>query len=203
MNKPYMMTDEPKAVKANGDSPIHLTVESMDNDVYFYADVDSDRVLALIRSLTELDSRLRLEADQRGRPENPDPIRLHINSNGGYMDAMAASTDFVQRLKTPVHTIIEGVAASAASLLALAGRKRFITPKSFILIHQFSDFVWGNYGDFEDRAKLHEMLWDQMIDFYAQHTKLTKNKLKKMLRHEFWMNATEAVEYGFVDEILE
>lgn len=197
-----MADDEPKVVRANAEKAVPLTVETTDNHVYFYATVDEDRVLALIKSLRELDTRLRLEAIDRGRPDSPDPIWLHINSGGGYSFDGNAATDFITTLKTPVYTLVEGYAGSAAVDIVLAGRKRFITPQSFMMIHEFSHFVWGKYKDFEDAERLHEMLWDQMVDYMASRTKLTKAKLREMLRHDWWMNAAEALEHGFVDEIL-
>lgn len=198
--KQLMMVEEVKAEAIAVAAP--LTVETVDNHVYFYSTVDEDRVLALTKALRDLDSRLRLEAIERGRPDAPDPIWLHINSGGGYAFDGQAAADFIMGIKTPVYTVVEGYAASAAMDLALAGDKRFITPMSFMLIHEFSHVFWGKYKDFKDVGKLHDMLWDQMVDYYASRTKLTKTKLREMLLHDWWMNANEALEHGFVDEIL-
>lgn len=197
--KQLMMAEEIKA-EAVVVAATPLTVETIDNHIFFYSDVNEDRVLALIQSLSNLDNRLRLEAIERDRKS--DPIWLHINSYGGYMSDGYAAADAIAAMKTPVNIIVEGMAASAAVGLVLSGAKRYITPKSYMMIHEFSQVVWGKYKDFKDDMVLQDMLWKQLVAFYAKHTKLSKSKLRKMLKHNFWMDAAQAVEYGFVDEIL-
>ena len=129
------------AVKASDIAPTPLTVEAVDNHVYFYSDVDSDRCLALIRTIRETDARLRAERISRDLEDHPPvPIWLHIQSGGGYLFAGFGAADELASITTPVYAIVEGLCASSATLIALACPKRFIRPNGFMLIHQFTSF---------------------------------------------------------------
>ena len=84
---------------------------------------------------------------------DPIPIKLHIQSDGGEVFAAFSAVDTIQKCKVPVETIIEGCAASAATIISVAGSRRFITPYSHMLIHQISSGFWGKMHEFEDEMK--------------------------------------------------
>lgn len=202
-----VMEDEvlPKAKKhnaSNGDTP-KLTVETFDNHIYFYSDVDSDRCLALMKQLREVDLRLRNERVSREIPdgENHIPIWLHINSGGGYLFDALATADQIKNIQTPIFSIVEGLCASAATLLSLSCKKRYITKNSFMLIHQFTSVKWGTYEQFVDEMNLQEMLMENLIRFYQEMTKFNAKSLKEILKRDSWYNASQCLESGLVDEI--
>jgi len=117
---------KPGVTVANDDKP-KLTVESFDNHIYFYANVDSDRCLAMMREIREIDSKLRRERETRDIPNKVEltPIWLHIHSGGGELFAGLAVADQLARIRTPIYSIVEGVCASAATLISMACTKRF------------------------------------------------------------------------------
>jgi ATP-dependent protease ClpP protease subunit len=180
-----------------------LTVETIDNHVYFYATVDSDRCLAMIRTIRELDSQLRRERLSRNIPEHIDqtPIWLHIQSGGGELFPGLATADQLAVIQTPIYSIIEGVCASAATLISLACSKRYITASSFMLIHQFSAVHWGTHESFKDEMELQNMLIGLLVNYYQSKSKIPKSNIKKMLKHDTWMNADKCLELGLVDAI--
>jgi ATP-dependent Clp endopeptidase proteolytic subunit ClpP len=193
-----------KEVEANGGGATPLTVEAIDNHVYFYAGVDSDRCLALMLAIREVDAMLRSEQISRGlERDDPTPIWLHINSPGGdTLDGLAAA-DQIAAIRTPVYSVIEGVAASAATLISMACTRRFILPNAFMLVHQLSGFAWGStHEEFKDEMKVQEMTMDKMAAFYAAYSKKTEDEIREMLKRDFWMDASACVEYGFADEVL-
>ena len=180
-----------------------LTVETIDNHVYFYADVDSDRCLALIRAIRETDSTLRNEQLSRGLEGQPlTPIWLHIHSYGGDLFTGFSIADQLSMIKSPIYTIVEGICASAATLIAMTGTKRYILPSSFMLIHQLSSMVWGTHENFKDEMALQQKAMDRLINFYAARSKTDADKIRSMLTRDFWMDAEMCIENGFVDEIL-
>lgn len=189
--------------KSNGDDGTKLTVESFDNHVYFYADVDSDRCLAMIKSIQEVDARLRNERETRRLPDSfpPTPIWLHIQSDGGGLFAGLAAADQLGQIKTPVYSIAEGVCASAATLISMACHRRYITPSSFMLIHQFTAGHWGTHEEFKDEMKLQEMLIELLANFYTGKSKISKEQVKEYLKRDSWFNAKQCLELGLVDEI--
>ncbi|MDZ4671002.1 MAG: Clp protease ClpP [Phototrophicales bacterium] len=180
-----------------------LTVETIDNHIYFYADVDSDRCLALIRAVRETDSTLRNEHLSRGLEGQPlTPIWLHIHSYGGDLFTGFSIADQLRMIKSPIYTIVEGICASAATLIAMTGTKRYMLPSSFMLIHQLSSMVWGTHENFKDEMALQQKAMDRLINFYATRSNASAEKIREMLTRDFWMDAESCIENGFIDEIL-
>lgn len=202
---PLFTITEVKAVPATEAAAIpQMTVEAVDNHVYFYADVNSDRCLALIRAIREVDVRLRNEHLSRhmtsGFPQTP--IWLHIQSYGGDLFAGLAMIDQLAGVPSPVYSVIEGVAASAATLMSMACQRRYILPNSFMLIHQLRALIWGTHEQIKDEAKLSDMLMDKVISFYSDKTKLDAEAIRALLQRETWMDAATCLERGFVDEVI-
>ena len=200
---------EVPVTKENPSTPctnyIPMTVETFDNHIYFYADVDTDRCLDLIRRIREMDNELRRQATSRMLPpEYPAiPIWLHIQSGGGELFTGLNIADQISKIESPIYSIVEGMCASAATFISLAANRRYILPSSFVLIHQISSWSWGRmkYEEFRDDMKLQEMLMERMYVFYTQKTKLTRAKIKKLLKSDSWFNAEQCIELGLADEI--
>lgn len=195
----------PHKARAGSDEPPRLTVETVDNHIYFYADVDSDRCLALMRAIREADAELRTQHISRGLDRAGmalTPIWLHINSYGGDLFTGFSVADQLAMVESPVYAIVEGICASAATLIAMSCDKRYILPNSFMLIHQLSTFAWGTHEQFKDEMNLQNKAMDRLVQFYVQHANVTEEQIRQMLTRDFWMDAEACVQYGFVDEIL-
>lgn len=188
--------------KADNVTP-KLTVESIDNHIYFYATVDSDRCLAMLRTIKDVDARLRNERITRNIPDEIGltPIWLHIHSGGGDLFSGLATADQLKDLKTPIYSIVEGLCASAATLISMACHKRFIMPSGFMLIHQFRAGMWGTYEQFKDEMKLQDMLIELLIKFYSTRTNFNADEIKELLTHDSWFNAEQSVKVGLVDAV--
>jgi ATP-dependent Clp protease protease subunit len=137
--------------------------------------------------------------------EDPDKdINLYINSPGGDITALFAIYDTMQYVKCDVSTTVMGQAASAAAVLALAGAKgkRFALPHSRILLHQPHGGAQGQAVDIEIQAReiiRYRQLLDQLI---AEHTGQPLEKVGKDTDRDYILTASEAVEYGVVDEVI-
>ncbi len=197
---------EPAAKPASGEESRvpKLTVETIDNHVYFYAVVDTDRCLALVRTLRELDSKLRNESSSRSLPAGhpPTPIWLHIQSGGGGIHSGLSVADQLPLIQTPIFSVVEGYCASAATLISMSATRRFIMPRAFMLIHQVSSFAWGKYEEFKDEVHILDMIMDSLVDFYAAKSKLKRREIKERLKRDSWFSAEEAIAAGLADEIL-
>lgn len=183
------------------------TVEAVDNHIYFYADVTTSTVLSLMKILRETDARLQWEIWKR----NPYPyiktvpvlpIYLHIMSNGGELFGGLSLADQIPTIISPVHTIVEGICASAATLISMSGNKRYMLTNGFMMIHQPSTSVWGTYQALKDHAKLADMAMEKLIQFYINHSKSDRRTIEEVLSHDTYLSASEALEYGFIDEIV-
>ncbi len=178
------------------------TVETIDNHIYFYADVDSDRCLTLIRAIREKDAELRSEYYSRGLDGMPmTPIWLHIHSYGGSLFTALSVADQIKRIQSPVYSIIEGICASAATLLAMACTRRYMLPMSFMLIHQLSSMMWGTHEQFKDELHVQNKLMERLVEFYTRHSAVTAEQIRTMLLRDYWLDAEECVKLKLVDEI--
>ena len=176
-------------------------VEVEENKIFFYCSVGSKEVLELNRALMRLDSDMQVVGLKLGI--QPPPIELHIHSEGGSAFSGMAAMDAIMRCKTPIHTYVDGSAASAATLMSVAGAKRFINKNSFILIHQLSTFVAGKYEEFKDEIRNQELLMNTIRQTYKERSKMTEEQITELLKHDLWLDAKTALEYGLVDEIVQ
>ncbi len=139
--------------------------------------------------------------------ESQDPekdINLYINSPGGSVTAGLAIYDTMQYIKPDVSTICMGQAASMAALLLTAGApgKRRGLPSSRILVHQPWGGVQGQATDIGIQAREIVRLKKMLIEYFAHHTGKTVEKISADLERDYFMSATESVEYGIIDEVL-
>lgn len=173
-----------------------------ENKVYFYSSVNPSSVLELNQALRALDTEMQCLSIRFGMHE-AFPIMLHIHSEGGDLFSGLAAADTIRSLKTPVHTYIEGAAASAATLMSVCGKKRFIMKSSLMLIHQLSALmVEGTHEQFRDEFTNQELLMQKIKDIYRSHTKLDEETMDELLKHDLWLSADRCLELGLVDTVL-
>jgi ATP-dependent Clp protease protease subunit len=139
--------------------------------------------------------------------ESEDPereINMYINSPGGSVTAGLAIYDTMQFVKPPVSTLCVGQAASMGSLLLAAGAKgkRYALPHSRILIHQVSGGFEGQASDIEIHAREALRLREILNEILAHHTGQNVKKIEKDTDRDNFMSATQAVEYGLIDEVI-
>jgi len=192
------MSTNPLMIEATTSADDAPDVTRVGNDIYFYCDVYSESCLQLTKLLKEVDSFPQWDA-QKGSLR---PITLHIQSTGGSLMSALGVADLIANLDTQTISIIEGFAASAATILSMACDVRHMTQNSYMLVHQFSSNFDGTYDEWKDDDKLNELLIQAMYKFYADHSKLSKKKVRKLLSHNHWVDAKEALESGFVDKII-
>lgn len=134
----------------------------------------------------------------------PSPIWLHINSPGGTLTAAMAMVDTVNRIKhtVPVITIVEGVAASAATFLSLVGSHRVIRENSYMLVHQLSMGTWGKFEDIKDGHVNANNFMKDIKKHYKKYSKIPMEKIDEILKHDLYINAKTAKKYGLVDDII-
>jgi ATP-dependent Clp protease, protease subunit len=137
--------------------------------------------------------------------EDPDKdINLYINSPGGDVSALLAIYDTMQYIKPDVSTIVMGLAASAAAVLALAGAagKRFALPNARILLHQPHGGAQGQAVDIEIQAREITRLRKLLDGIISTHTGQALEKVEKDTDRDFILTADEALAYGVIDEII-
>lgn len=129
-------------------------------------------------------------------------ITLWINSPGGDVFAAAQIYNMLMDYQGDVHVIIDGLAASAASVIAMAGATVSMSPVAMMMIHNPWTFA---QGEAKDMAKVIEMLGEikeSIINAYELRTGLSRTKISHLMDSESWFNAKKAVELGFADKVL-
>lgn len=130
-------------------------------------------------------------------------ITVYLNSPGG--DCIAASQIYTMLMDYP-HNVtikIDGIAASAASVVAMAGTKVLMVPTSLIMIHNPATFAYGNTAEMQKAISMLDEVKESIINAYEIKTGLSRAKLAHMMDAETWMDAHSAVELGFADEIMQ
>jgi ATP-dependent Clp protease protease subunit len=138
--------------------------------------------------------------------ENPDKdINLYINSPGGVVTAGLAIYDTMQYIRCDVSTMCIGQAASAASLLLMAGAKgkRYALPNSRVMIHQPSGGAQGQATDIEIQAREILYLRGRLNQIYVNHTGQPLEQIERDMERDRFMSAEEAKTYGMIDSVLE
>ena len=131
------------------------------------------------------------------------PLYLHITSYGGCLLSCFRAIDAIKRSEIPIYTVVDGHAASAASLMGVVGKRRFMTPNSYILIHQLSAGAIGKYWEIKDECDNCGTWMQDIYNIYVNNTRMRENELKEYLSHDLWWKADKCIEVGLVDEIYE
>ncbi len=138
--------------------------------------------------------------------DNPDKdINLYINSPGGVVTAGLAIYDTMQYVRCDISTICVGQAASAASLLLMAGQKgkRYALPNSRVMIHQPSGGAQGQATDIEIQAREILYLRGRLNQIYVKHTGQALEQIERDMERDRFMSAEDAKAYGMIDSVLE
>lgn len=176
-----------------------------ENNLYLYDEVNTATCERLVKNIKETDALLTAERIMRGLDTfgiPKIPILLHIHSDGGDLLGALAVIDAIQLSNTPVYSIIEGYAASAASLISVSCHKRFITKNSHMLIHGLRSEFWGTHADFIEEVEFQKKLQNSIAQIYASHSNMNTDTVINMLNKDNWLNASETVNFGLCDQIL-
>lgn len=178
------------------------SIKVLDNSINFYADVAGITCAELNRLLRELDVRMQHAKITMHDPDFDPTIHLRINSYGGEIFAGLSTVDVIRSLRTKVYTYVEGAAASAATLISIAGKKRFIGKNSFMLLHQLSSVCAGTFERLEDEHENNKRIMNSMKSLYKEYTKIPMKELDQILKRDIWFDANTCLKYGIVDAII-
>jgi ATP-dependent protease ClpP protease subunit len=130
-------------------------------------------------------------------------MEVHINSPGGdVFDGIAIYNAIAQR-PGPVTTVVDGLAASAASFIAQAGKTRVVSPGSMMMIHDASGLCIGNAAEMRELADLLDQVSGNLADIYAAHAGKTATAWRDAMRAETWYKAQAALDAGLADQLAE
>ena len=128
-------------------------------------------------------------------------ITVWINSPGGDCVAAAQIYNMLREYKGNVTVKIDGIAASAASVIAMAGSTVLMSPVSMMMIHNPATIAFGDHTDMQRAIALLNEVKESIINAYVIKTGLSRAKLSHLMDAETWMNANKAMELGFADGV--
>ena len=201
-----IVTRKKRSMKTNNMSSItNKGVTVLGDHIWFYGPIDEESALELNREMQDMSMKMAPTAfSSMQEVASPAPIWLHINSPGGDVFSSFAMADTIERIAqvVPVITIVEGCAASGATLVSMAGTKRLIRKNAFMLIHELSTVMWGKHTDLKDGVANNETIMRNIKEYYIANSKIPKEKIEDILKKDIWWNAKTCLKYGLVDQII-
>ena len=205
--KDYILTKENEEEKNkeknkdkyfNGDNN-EIETKVVDNHIYYYSSVSKKSALELNIKLREVENKLLKKYNDHNNHQ--EYIYLHINSFGGSVFSAFSVIDTIKNMKVPVVSIIEGAAASAATLISVMCDYRIIYKTSYMLIHQLSSGSWGKMNELEEEMENLKELMNSIKTIYKENTNIPRGEISEILKHDLWWNADICLAKGLVDEI--
>ena len=207
----YKPTNEINYTMSNSENTFNMDtpmIRVKNNEIYFYGPVTHSTTRELKHILLDVDEQLKHNDKNEKNKESTElvtddhfKIHLHLQSMGGSLMDTWFLLDLLKNLDHPVYTYIDGYAASAATLISVMGEKRFISPHSFMLIHQLSSGSSGTFSEMDDSMKNNIKFMDTIKKIYLSRTLLKENELNELLKKDLWLDAETCKKYGLIDEI--
>lgn len=131
------------------------------------------------------------------------PITVRLNSGGGNAFEGAAIHSVLKSYPGEITVVVEGIAASAASLLAMAANQIVMAEGATMMIHDPSGMTWGTADDHRDQAEVLDTIANEYASVYARRAGIPVDEMRALMKEELWMGGEEAVERGFADATVE
>jgi len=178
-----------------------------DRDLYLAQQVDQGSINALTKSIVEIntsDREIEKIASLYGFSYTPEPIKIWIDSYGGYVYQCLGLLGIIDNSLTPVHTIVTGCAMSCGFLISISGHKRFGFSKSTYLYHQVSGGTFGKVKDMEEEILETKRLQKIIEEHTIEKTRIDPEKLKSVYeqKKDWIIDSKQALKYGVIDEII-
>ena len=202
MSKEKKKNDDDETIDIHVNKKNNEQIYTKNNKIFFVSNVNKTSVDQLIQLIEEKNIQFEnLKKNRLVKRIEPNPIYLHITSYGGCLFSGFKASDAIARSKIPIYTVIDGYAASAGTIMSIVGKRRYITPRSYMLIHQLSSTNWGKFAEIEDEYINSKMLMKDIIDLYVKHTKMDRKYIEEQLKHDSWWRSDKCLDKGLVDSI--
>lgn len=169
-----------------------------DNELYFFSDINVETSCDLLKEIKEISSDIAYKV-LSGRM---DGIHLYINSGGGDLLSAFGLYDSIKSSKIPIFTYVQGYCASAATFLLLAGKKKYMSKNSYIMIHELSTLFIGKHSDLEVEFTNSYNLMKKIKQIYNEETKISPDIIEDILKKDLILDSEKCLEYGLIDEII-
>ena len=178
------------------ETEIEECVKVIGNEILFYADVDRENALDFVEKFKKLEiDLLKKKAELFGY----EPIiRVHIMSDGGDIFAGMTLMNTLESSRVKVVTIAQGSCCSAATFMLLGGVERKMGRNAYVLIHQISTEMWGNFQELKHELKSTDKFMKMLKKMYLEKTNIPEKMLKKLMKKDIYLNPRDCLKYGIV-----
>ena len=174
------------------------TLYSNFNHIYFNNDITVESAFELNKELRNVETKIKtLSVTLNIKPE---PIYLHLTTDGGLIYSALSIIDCMNSLSIPVYTVIDGFVASAGTMISVCGQKRFMCKNAYMLIHELRSGMWGKMTEMDEEYTNLKKIMDHIMKIYATKTNFKKKDLKEILKKDLIWNLKECINNGLIDE---
>ena len=178
------------------ETEVEECVKVIGNEILFYADVDRENALDFVEKFKKLEiDLLKKKAELVGYEPS---IRIHIMSDGGDIFAGMTLMNTLETSRVKVITIAQGSCCSAATFMLLGGSERRMGRNAYVLIHQISTEMWGNFQELKHELKSTDKFMKMLKKMYLEKTKIPEKMLKKLMKKDIYLNPRDCLKYGIV-----
>ena len=180
--------DDPKELIEENQS-----VKVVGNEILFYGDIDRDNALEFVLQFKKLEIELlKKKAELVGYEPQ---IRISIMSDGGDIFSGLNMMNVLERSRVKVVTIAQGSCCSAATFVFLGGSERRIGKNAYLLIHQLTTELWGNFQDLRNEMKTSAKFMKMLKKMYMSKTEIPEKKFKRLMKKDIYLSPDKCIKY--------
>ncbi len=169
------------------------------NEILFYGDVDRENALQFVDKFKKLEIELlKKKAELVGFEPT---VRVHIMSDGGCIFSGMTMKNVLEASRVKVVTIAQGSCCSAATFMLLGGSERRMGKNAYVLIHQLSTEMWGNYQDLKHELKSTDKMMKMLRKMYLSSTSIPEKKFNKLMKKDIYLSPKDCLKYKIVDYV--
>lgn len=189
MPKIVSLTDKKSSfqLKSKGKKSAELTIYgSIGEDIWSDTGITAKKVIDAIKDFGEIEN-----------------LDVRINSMGGDVFEGVTIYNRLKQMKASITVYVDGLAASIASIIAMAGDEIILSEGSLMMVHSPMTFAYGNQRDLQNKIEILDTIEEEMLGIYSRKTGLPRSEIRNLLHAETWLNAQESLEKGFATSISE
>lgn len=182
-----------------------VNIRRVENKVYIYDGIDRKSQMIVMSLLDDIVSEFKAKHEKTARLFGviPEVIEIHLNSPGGDVFASFSIYDYLRSCPVQTVGIVDGMAASGASIILCGCTHRVMSENGFILCHQPRGGAIGTMSNILDTAENIKDIYGKMKTIYLNETKIPKEIIDDLLKKDIYLDSKKCLEYGLVDEISE
>lgn len=169
--------------------------------IFFYSEVSTKAALRFTSVLEETVKEHLIRAAEN-RAARPDPIYVHIHSEGGCLFSGLTIMDTIRVCPVEVITVVDGYCASAATLMLMGAKDRRMQRHASVLIHQLRTEFWGRFDELLDEVENSKVLMSKLKQIYTEDTNLSRRQIDSLVTKELYMDSKQCLENGIVGTIM-